>query len=622
MIQEIRFHGKIGDDIEYYATVLGTGLMHQHFYESRDGKLDRFFYGGKEFVIDEDGITHKGNGGSFCKYMFGVEQPLKDLIRKDVENRLAMYGAKSDKESGLTFTNSSDGHLDFNRIFIEGNAVSNYYFFMDFNFKGEVKDQQEQILKLTGKTLKYTRAIARGDDSALTSELGADLDGYKPVIFLFRIENRYHKRYYDLFKELYGEKKELTPEGQLLLQSLADEFNINHYQQERIKLDVTYNHAENKRVVDEYKDVLISFEAQQELGSTDTASLNRLRALAIKNNIPHYLFDLLDEVLLKDKKLVHGDEPDYIKQCRAILDGLFSLEDGSLETVIDKADIVKLLADKKRSMEKRDYFDGLLLEVGKSCDENFQRGDTNSLERFSELITFFDRFDTTSSMINHLAFMAEDVTVETLRSILGNKRAFEDIEEGLFDTLFIKDLVINKYLTYAGKKKINTLSKGLIDVEEGYKALNIVAEEIALANEEDRIYNILYNTAKERLRDIPGAMSGKDDDDSFLKEVLKSLLKDSPVEKIPKKIMKKVFTSLKMEGFYSNEVLPKIIETEDMPMREDFLHNSGFDRFFIEDIERLYLEKTEIPAEKVKKFKELVDRAGLTQDNENEETER
>ncbi|MCK5236449.1 MAG: TIGR04442 family protein, partial [Deltaproteobacteria bacterium] len=469
-------------------------------------------------------------------------------------------------------------------------------------------------LKLTGKTLKYTTSIERGDDTALIAELNADLDGYNPTIFLFRIIHRFNKRYYDLFQDLYQEDKQISADGEKLLLSLAEEFKIGQYQQERIKLDVTYNHPENKRVVDEYKDVLISFENVEELNRADIASLNRLRALAIKNNIPHYLFDLLDEVLLKGKKLIHGDEPEYINDSRALLDGLFSLEKGGLDAVMDKDDIVKLLQNKKQSMENRDYFDGLLLEVGKTCDESFEKGDTMAFERFSELITYFDRFDTTSSAINHIAFMSEDVSVEKLRSLIGNMRAFDDIKKDLFKNLFVIDLLENKYLTYTGRKKVISLFEGITAVDEGYKSLSAVSAEIEMVNQEDQMYALLYKTAKERLDKIPGAMNGKDAHDGILKEVLKSLLHSGPVEQIPKKIMKKVFTSLKMEGFYTYEILPEILANGDMAMREDFLKNSGFDRFFIEDIERLYIEHHKVPPAKAKNFKDLIEQTNIPQE--------
>ena len=609
MIQEITLHGRVEDSIEYFANIAGRGLVHRYFYEPSDGSMDRFFYGGKEFGIEKEGIRHKGNGGSFCEYMFGVEQPIKDLVRKDVLNRLAMYGALFNNETAkLTFTGKTDGYHSYDRVFLDGNAVSNYYFFLDIDLPGDPGSQQELILKLVGKTLKYSPAVGKGDDSSLMSELTADLDGYNPVIFLFRLVNRYHRRYYDLFKELYSEKREIPEEGERVLSSLAAEFNIDQYQQERIKIDVIYNHPENKRVLDEYKDILISLDKIEEITPSDTTGLNRLRSLAIRNNIPLSLFDLLDEVLLKDKKLIQGEEPDYIKESRTLLDGLFMPIEGGLDAVLSKKGLPRLIIDKKCSLENRDLaFDSLLLDIGKACDETFQKGDARPVERFSELITYFDRFDTSASMIGRMAFMDEDVPVEKLRSILGNKRVFEEVQKGLFETLFISDLLSNKYLTSSGRRKILELDKGLDDVEKGYKSLNDVANRISVINDEDRKYQILHTAARDMLRKVPGVMEGKGDQDRFLKEVLKGLLHEGPVKNIPKGVMKRVFIALKMEIFYINEILPRIIETGDMKEREDFLHNSGLDRFYVEDIERKFLEMSELSPEARQRFKAMVE---------------
>lgn len=608
MIQEITLHGRVEDSIEFYATIAGRGLVYSYFYEPSEGSSDRFFFGGREFVIDKEGIRHKGNGGSVCEYMFGVEQPLKDMVRRDVLNRLAMYGALFDNETGkVVFTDKTDGYYMYDRVFLEGNAVSNYYFFIDIDLRGDIGSQQEQILKLVGKTLKYSPAVGKGDDVSLIAELTADLDGYNPVIFLFRLVNRFHKRYYDLFRDLYAEKKEISPEGEKVLTSLVEEFNIDQYQQERIKIDVIYNHPENRRVLDEYKEILISLEKMEEIDHSYITSLNRLRSLAMKNNIPLSLFDLLDELLLKDKKLIQGEEPDYIKHSRALLDGLFII-DGGFGAILSKQDLVKLLFDKKRSLENRDLaFDSLLLDIGKACDDSFQKGDSRAMERFSELITYFDRFDTTSSMISRMAFMDEDMPIEKLRSILGNKRAIEEIQEGLFESLFISDLLKNKYISSSGRRKVIALSKGLDDVEKGYKSLNEIVRNISLINEEDRTFHLLYNTAREKLKKIPGAMEGKGDYDKLLKETLKDLLHEGPVKKIPRETMKRVFIALKMEIFYVNDILPKIMDNFDMKPREDFLHNSGFDRFYVEDIERQYMERYDVPQELVKSFREAVE---------------
>ena len=62
-------------------------------------------------------------------------------------------------------------------------------------------------------------------------------------------------------------------------------------------------------------------------------------------------------------------------------------------------------------------------------------------------------------------------------------------------------------------------------------------------------------------------MEGKGDSDKLLKEVLKNLLHEGPIKRIPREIMKRVFIALKMEIFYVNDILPKIMDTFDMKPR-------------------------------------------------------
>ena len=65
-------------------------------------------------------------------------------------------------------------------------------------------------------------------------------------------------------------------------------------------------------------------------------------------------------------------------------------------------------------------------------------------------------------------------------------------------------------------------------------------------------------------------MEGKGDSDKLLKEVLKNLLHEGPIKRIPREIMKRVFIALKMEIFYVNDILPKIMDTFDMKPRGGF----------------------------------------------------
>ena len=153
MIREIKLSGKANDVVDYYVTITGEDLSNRYFFESMP-EGDRFFSGGNEIVITPDNVRYMGTGGSVCEYMFGVDLPLKDLLRKDVSNRLVMYGAFYDTGETITFSNMTDGQESFDQVFLTGNAVSNYYFFVHFPQKADLRDQQRDILKSIGKSVK------------------------------------------------------------------------------------------------------------------------------------------------------------------------------------------------------------------------------------------------------------------------------------------------------------------------------------------------------------------------------------------------------------------------------------------------------------------------------------
>ena len=175
MYKDIRLHGCLDNQIEYYAIAAGRDAYSRYFFTSEqggDGEL-RFFSAGSEFIIGSDGITHRGNGGSFCEYMFGVDQPLADLAKGDVINRLVMYGAWYDEQSGtLRFSDRTESFLSYEKIFFDGNAVCNYFFFVNsVQVGGSPQHQQETIVKLLGKAIKRSGSVGQKDDNAIIAEL-------------------------------------------------------------------------------------------------------------------------------------------------------------------------------------------------------------------------------------------------------------------------------------------------------------------------------------------------------------------------------------------------------------------------------------------------------------------
>ena len=143
MVRDLRLHGIIGP-VEYFVTVGGANVNNAYFYEETANSI-RFFSKGNEFTVTDEGIHYKGTGGSFCEYMFGVEKPFKDLMKKTVANRLIMFGAFLDNKEKIVFTNNTEGKESFYRLFLHGHAVKNYYFFVSSDYKGEQKKRQRQI---------------------------------------------------------------------------------------------------------------------------------------------------------------------------------------------------------------------------------------------------------------------------------------------------------------------------------------------------------------------------------------------------------------------------------------------------------------------------------------------
>ena len=82
-------HGSIGP-FEYFVFVAGANVSNTYCYEEAGPNI-RFFSRGNEITLSPEGVHYKGTGGSFCEYMFGVEKPFKDLIKKEVLNRLVMF---------------------------------------------------------------------------------------------------------------------------------------------------------------------------------------------------------------------------------------------------------------------------------------------------------------------------------------------------------------------------------------------------------------------------------------------------------------------------------------------------------------------------------------------------
>ena len=605
MYRDIRLHGLTNQHIEYYAAAAGPGV-NQLFLVSvapEPGGELRFFSGGNEFVFGPEGIRHRGNGGSFCEYMFGVDRPLADLAREEVVNRLVMYGARYEEEGVLTFSDETEGAQSYERIFFDGNAVCNYFFFAASpRVDGPPGHQQMELVRLLGRSIKRSTDIGRTDDASLLADFLTLLDDRRSQLFIFTLINQQHREYRDLFQSLYFANKKISDPDFARLTALAERHGIDRYQQERIRIDVMYKHPANRRIVDEYRNILVACHRKGEISTLDNARLTRLKTLSVRNRIPGALFHALDELLRKERKVVTEEEPDYLAETRQILEGLF-LHGEEIDCTVDRDDLVRLLRAKKQATETREHgFEAILLDATKKCDEEIRDGaDLSLLEGFSAIITYFDRYDAAASLISQLAFMENyRITEEMIRSLLGNRRVFDELQTGLFEELFITGLLENSYLGKYGRKKVATLLHGLNLAGDNRISAPQLLQELLAIDREERLSLALLERVRDRIRNFYANYATRDDQESLKQEIGEDMNRDRLLDDgIPDDLFQETILTIRKEALYLHTLLPRIIAEQNGTLREDFIRNSGLDRFSVEELEREYCEVNHVPPEEL-----------------------
>jgi uncharacterized protein (TIGR04442 family) len=605
MHKDIRLHGQANDWVEYFVMAVGTEAFQRYFFHvDQESDQLRIFSSGNEFKISPEGVSYLGNGGSFCEYMFGVDQPATDLAKADIINRLVMYGARPDDTTGtVRFSDRTAGSESCDNIFFDGNAVCNYYFFVQSNLLSRnLKNQQENLVKLIGKLLKRSEAIGEEQDDTLISEIFPLLRDDAAQIFIIKLINRRHREYRNQFRQFYFSSKKITDNDYSRLTALASRYQIDRYQQERMRIDVMYRHPDNKRIVDEYRSILLSCNLKGEISSLDNARLTRLKTLSVRNKIPGALFYTLDEMLKKGRNLSIMEEPDYLASTREILQGIF-LQEKQIESRIDREDMLKLIKAKKCAVESRDQsFDQLLLDAGKEFDEKIRHGvDPALLDGFSYVITYLDRFDSVANLISQLAFM-ETVRVndEMLRGLLEHKAAFDNLQEGCFRELFIRELQVNAYLGRFGRCKVQTLMDGLAGIEANRASFEDLLLRLQEIDSEERVSIVLLEHIRDRIRNFYSRFSTTADQEALRREISEELKTKKLVQAdISDHLFNDAIVTIKKEAMYLQTLLPTIISECNVGLREDFLQNSGLDRFFVEELEQEYYEKNGLDLEEL-----------------------
>lgn len=618
MIQAIVHHGSVNDDVVYFATISGPNLDRKFFFEKIDdssGQTIRYFGGGSEVTLSRERISFRGNGGLFSEYMFGGHFPVQDLLNDEVVNRLVLIGGVYDSERReLRFTPQASGSESYEDLFLHGNAVSNYFFFIDDRGKyPSLIDRQEETLRLVGKLLKRSKRVGGGNFLDLAREIRETLNEPASTVFLLRIVHKAHQALYLRCKEAYSKSRSLEELTQMI--ELEEYSALAPYQRERIQIDVIYHHPENQELIDEYKRVLASC-TNAKIGASERARLMRLRTLSLRNEVPLSIFDTLEEIVLAEDataeaRLPTMEEAPYIQTTREILEGF--LLGRTINKRLTATDMLQLLENKQKAAANRDQtFEEILLDTGRLIDERARtEEDFERLESFGELITFFDRFDHTTTLINKLAFMDDvELTQEQIRSILGNMHIFDGLRRGLFQSLLIDPVMSNAYTLAYGRRKLFALLLGLLSIDNNEATLAGVTGEIHTINLQERAYFALYALARRRMSTFYLELNTAEGRETFRREIAHEVARVPELAElhtlITDELIEEVITKIRLEAFYINQLLPRIIEEQDPVLRDDFLANSGLDRFQVEELESEYFEMRAFPPQLLQAIRQKI----------------
>jgi len=592
VIRAIVHQGFVGETIEYFAIVAGPDVDKRFFFEQIStprGEVVRYFAGNSEVTLNPEGVRFRGNGGIFGEYMFGGHLPVGDLLNEEVVNRLVLFGATADpKTHELRFTPNTEGFENYDNLFLQGNAVANYFFFIDDRKRfTDVADRQEKTLKSIGKLLKRSRRVGGGNFVALAQEMRDGLGEPESTIVLIRLVHRVNQQYAELCKTRYYDARALVD-----VMSSEELGRVEAYQRERVQIDVIYHHPDNQELIDEYKRILASC-AGSIINPSARARLMRLRTLSVRNEVPLSIFDTLEEIVLQERHTAvrKEDEPDYIQTTREILGGF--LLGRNITRRLSSLDLVQLMENKQRAAANRDQtFEELLLDTGRLIDEiGREEEDFERLESFGELVTLFDRIDHTTTLINKLAFMDDvELSQEQVRSLFGNMQVFEKLRRGLFQQLFIDPIMSNEYALAYGKKKLYALTLGLLSIENNEASIADVAAAIRDINNTERSYSAVYSLARRRMANFYLELNTSEGRETFRHEIKAEI--DTQVSD---SLLEEVITKIRLEAFYINQLLPRIVDEMDGKLRRDFLANSGLDRFQIEELESEYFEMRAYP---------------------------
>ncbi|MFA5701328.1 MAG: TIGR04442 family protein, partial [Desulfuromonas sp.] len=319
----------------------------------------------------------------------------------------------------------------------------------------------------------------------------------------------------------------------------------------------------------------------------ENARLNRLKTLALRNKIPIALFEPLDRSLGYEKMVEFPR--DYIAETREIFSGLLH-ENRQLDIRITREDIIHLLYNKRRAMLNRDYaFEQILLDVSRQCDEKVYAGaDIGMVEQLTSVLNYLEHYEYCVKQINNIAFMP-GVRIDELmlREVRRRHRILARLEPQLPHELLFADLLSNRFVGKFGRQKLESLHH---DLHEG-ASVRIVLQHLQEISQHETLYGEILQQAKHRLHKTCAGQLSCAAYTSLKEEIsialrTKALIPDS----IPEHLYREVMLDIEKENFYLQELLPRILVEKNIALREDFLDNSGLERFYIEELENAYIK--------------------------------
>ena len=122
-----------------------------------------------------------------------------------------------------------------------------------------------------------------------------------------------------------------------------------------------------------------------------------------------------------------------------------------------------------------------------------------------------------------------------------------------------------------------------------YRLSTVVAS--TKANKEAILYRTVHYYFRKEMKNLYMELRKSDDFEEIRKELSAELLRDKIINKeIPQELFNKVLRDLKEEMVYLYEILPMIINNKDTDLREKFLKESNLDRYYVEELEREFIE--------------------------------